>query len=47
MSGTALGDTTFLCLCLTMNAPTPKNRAIRNKISRKTWSKMMSAVGIL
>lgn len=46
MSGTALGDTS-LCLCRTINAPTPKNRAIKNKISRKTWSNMMSAVGIL
>ena len=30
-----------------MTANTPKKRAIRNRMSRNTWSKMMSAVGIV
>lgn len=30
-----------------MTATTPKKRAIRNRMSKNTWSKMMSAVGIL
>ncbi|KAG7177675.1 hypothetical protein Hamer_G008327 [Homarus americanus] len=35
------------CRLRTVMATTPKKSAIRNRINKNTWSKMMSAVGIM